>query len=81
MFQGASFATTSLLDTIYRFEEHHILPLAGGWLDQPAAFVKAYEVFKSGAGYYKSKRLEIKNTLDTLMRDAKEIKNDKECQH
>ena len=45
-----------MLSAVYRYHEHHTLPAAGGWDDQPVWFREAWEIFRSELMAYQDKK-------------------------
>jgi hypothetical protein len=56
-----------LLELIYRaIDPPYSLPLTGGLMDQPPAFVEALNIFKSSEGVYRSHKEKVRDVFKEL---------------
>lgn len=57
-----------LLQCVYAVVQvPHALPLNGGMLDQPPAFLEALKVFSTGAQLYRKHGAHVRDTLRSLL--------------
>jgi hypothetical protein len=66
VYEGSGHGLRLMLRLLYSFCSQNILPMSGGYLDQPRAFHEALRIFKSGEDLYKSKASENRETLSKL---------------